>query len=336
VSTALPSACPAPPRARAETLFVSIASYCDPMLGFTLRSAYAQASDPSRVFFGVVEQALPEQQLRLGADWAQQQVRWARLHAQEARGPCWARALAMSLYQGEDWYLQIDSHTWFEPGWDERLLVQARRCATLNPRCLISCYPNPFRMEAGEPYASVVGAQVLAHVLSEASRFADDHPVLYFEGVPVASAEPVPGLHIGAGCLLAPGRVVDELPYDPQLYFHGEEQAFALRAWTHGWDIFHVPDMPLYHLYHQAGAAPRPLHWSPELDAQRAVRSATLAAASNTRLARLLWPGERPGDTLGVYGLGHERSLADYAAFSGIDYAARQIAPHARKARFGY
>lgn len=321
-----------PPRRRVPSIFVSVASYCDPMLGFTLRSAYAQASDPSRLFFGVVEQAVPEQRLHLGADWAHRQVRWLRLHALEARGPCWARALGMSLYQGEDWYFQIDSHTWFEPGWDERLLAQGQRCAAINPRCLVSCYPNPFRMEAGEPYATVVGPQVLAHVLSEASQFAAEHPVLYFEGVPVASAQPVPGFHIGAGCLLAPGRVVNELPYDPQLYFHGEEQAFALRAWTRGWDIFHPPAMPIYHLYHQAGAEPRPLHWSPALDAQRAVRSAALAEAANRRLADLLWHGT----DLGAYGLGTQRSLADYADFSGIDYTARQLMPRARKARFGY
>jgi hypothetical protein len=30
------------------------------------------------------------------------------------------------------------------------------------------------------------------------------------------------------------------------------------------------------------------------------------------------------------------RSLADYAAFSGIDYTARVVQPSARKARFGY
>ena len=315
-----------------DSIFVSVAAYCDPMLAFTLRSAMAQADDPGRVFLGVVEQALPGAQLRLQAPWADSQVRWARLHALEARGPCWARALAMSLYQGEDWYFQVDSHTWFEPGWDTRLVRWARRCQALNPHSLLSCYPNPFRMDAGEPYATVVGPQVLAHVVGDASQFDATHPVLMFECVPVASQEPVPGMHVGAGCLFAPGGFVDALPYDPRLYFHGEEQALALRAWTHGWDIFHIPGMPVYHLYHLAGSAPRPLHWSPEIDAQRAVRAATLTEAANRRLAALLWDGA----DLGVYGLGTQRTLADYAAFSGIDYAARRILPQARRTRYGY
>ena len=323
---------PGQSRRAAPTVFVSVVSYCDPLLAFTLQSAYSQASDPSRVHFGVVEQALPEARLHLAAEWAQRQVRWLRVPALDARGPCWARALAMTLYEGEQWFFQVDSHTWFEPGWDQRLIDWSSRCADLNPRHLLSCYPNPFQMRDGQPFASVVGPQVLAHVVCAPGCFDAAHPVLMFEGVPVASAAPVPGFHIGAGCLWAPGAVVQALPYDPFLYFHGEEQAFALRAWTRGWDIFHIPGMPVYHQYTPPGAADRPMHWSADLDAQRRLRSAALTAAANQRLAALLWQGA----DLGVYGLGAVRSLADYAAFSGIDYAARQIAPMAQKARFGY
>ena len=74
------------------------------------------------------------------------------------------------------------------------------------------------------------------------------------------------------------------------------------------------------------------MHWTPEQDERRAVRSAMLEQAAQMRLATMLWAA---GD-FGAYGLGHARTLAEYAAFSGIDYAARTIAPNARKARFGY
>lgn len=315
----------------AERIFISIASYCDPLLAFTIKSAISQASDPSRLRLGVVEQQWPEARLSLPATWAEHSVSWLRVHALEARGPCWARALAMTLYQGEDWYFQIDSHTWFEPGWDQRLIDWGHRCAALNPRHILSCYPNPFTLRDGQPFAQVVGDKVLAHVVSDSQQFDARHPVLLFEGVPVASDRPVPGFHVGAGCLFAPGRFVQELPYDPFLYFHGEEQAMALRAFSQGWDIFHVPGMPVYHLYHRPGEATRPLHWTPEHDAQRSLRSAALTEAANRRLAELVWQGR----DLGVYGLGRQRTLEEFAAFSGIDYAARRIGGNARKARYG-
>jgi hypothetical protein len=318
-------------RSDQDRIFISLAAYCDPLLGFTIASALTQASRPGRIVFGLVEQQMPQACIRLPAAW-QAQVRRVHIHPLEARGPCWARALAMSLYQGERWFLQIDSHMWFEPGWDERLIRWGERCAALNPRSLISTYPNAFTLRDGQPVAQIAGTELLAFVVRSDQRFQPDHPVLAFEAVPVAGREPLPAMHVGGGCLFGPGRLVHELPYDPFLYFHGEEQAFALRAWTRGWDIFHVPGMPIYHQYVAAGDAPRPMHWSHELDQQRQVRSAQLGEAANRRMAGLLWKGA----DLGVYGLGSVRSLADYAAFSGIDYAARSIAPSAYKARYGY
>jgi hypothetical protein len=169
-------------------------------------------------------------------------------------------------------------------------------------------------------------------VVKSDSNFTRDNPVLMFEGVGVETDLPVPGFHVAGGCLFAPGRLVDEVPYDPRLYFHGEEQAFALRAWTRGWDIWHVPGTPLFHLYTTPGTQPRAMHWSPEHDLQRAVRSAALEAQARERLAALI---DARGDQ-GAFGLGNERNLSDYADFSGIHYATRTLEPRARKARFGY
>lgn len=313
-----------------ERIFVSVASFCDPLLAFTLRSAHERAADPSRLVFGVVEQALPGEATDFAEPWAEAQARWLRVDALQSRGACWARALAMSLYQDEAWFLQLDSHMWFDEGWDERLLHWARWAAERHPRHLLTCYPNAFTMVDGAPQVQLAGTSVLAHVVRDDSRFEADHPLLSFEGVPVDSDEPLPGLHLGAGCLFAPGRFVRELPYDPQLYFLGEEQSLALRAYTRGWDILHPPAMPIYHQYLGAETA-RLLHWSPQVQARRALSWQALADAGRRRLRALLWEGA----DLGVYGLGTVRTLADYAAFSGIDYAARSIAPRARKARFG-
>lgn len=312
-------------------IFLSIASFCDPMLGFTLNSALEQAAHPERIFVGLVEQQFPELCLPAQPAWGER-LRLTQIHPLQARGPCWARAQAMTLYQGERWFLQIDSHTLFEPGWDEQLVRWGHACQSINPRCLITAYPNPFTLQEGKPVAQVVSEQVLAHVVLGGTGFAPDHPVLFFEAVPVFSEQPVYGLHIAAGCLFAPGEIVSALPYDPFLYFHGEEQSLALRAWTHGWDILHIPAVPLYHLYVGPEGSGRPMHWSPELDAQRLTRSQALSEAANSRLRALLWEGA----DLGVYGLGQARSLQDYAQFSGIDYPGRQLWPEAFKARFGY
>jgi hypothetical protein len=310
------------------SVFVSIASYCDPVLGFTLARALRLARWPQQLHFGVVEQSdasLPEPAV---ASLQPARLSYLRIAPLHARGPCWARAIAMSFYDSEDWFFQIDSHMDFEPHWDERLIAQAQALAPGRRGLVLSAYPNAFVFQEGRPQYRPTTDKVLAHVVKPGTQFADDHLVLGFEAHPVGSSVPVPGFHLGAGCLFAPGAFATTFPYDPQFYFHGEEQALALRLYTHGWDIFHMPGLPVWHLYNNAesGAPRRPLHWDEDVDRQRSRTWWELEQHSRRRLGDLA--GGKP---LGVFGLGRERSVADYAAFSGIDYAARTLAPQAFK-----
>ncbi|WP_427915512.1 GlcNAc-transferase family protein [Ramlibacter sp. MMS24-I3-19] len=236
------------------------------------------------------------------------------------------RAATMALYDGEDWFLQLDSHMDFDDGWDERLVAQAEALQAGRPGVVISSYPNAFAFEHGLPVRRSVTQGVLAHVLKPGTQFDPQHPVLAFEAHPVDSERPLRGFHLGAGCLFAPGRFALAFPYDPALYFHGEEQALAARLFTHGWDIVHMPALPIYHLYNDgaSGAPPRPLHWDQAHEAKRSLSWWTLEQRSRARLAAVL-----RGDPLGVYGLGTVRTMAEYAALSGIDYAARTLGPQA-------
>ena len=310
-----------------QRIFISVASFCDPVLFFTLGQACARARWPERLHFGVIDQSPASDRHPEPSDVAPGRLSCIVINPLQARGPCWARALAMSLYDGEDWFFQIDSHMDFEPGWDARLLDQARQLQQTHPDSVISSYPHPFDLEAGQPVHRPTTTKVLAHVLRRDSQFAPDHAVLNFEAHPVEQDTPLQGFHLGAGCLMAPGHFVQRFPYDPYLYFHGEEQALALRLFTHGWTIFHTPGLPVYHLYNSdpETSPARPLHWDEAWDAQRAQRWWVLEQRSRRRLDALL----NNDAALGVYGLGASRTLADYAAHSGIDYGRRLIADRA-------
>lgn len=300
------------------SIFLSIVSYCDPQLRFTVERARELARQPDALHFGVVDQS-PSPAALPG------HVSYVHIDPAHARGPCWARAIAMSFFRGEDWFLQLDSHMDFAPGWDERLIGQARALRA-GKLVALTTYPSAFVFEDGKPVPKPITQNVLACVVKPGVAFDAAHPVLKFEAHPVETTAPLPGIHVGAGCLFASGAFPLEIPYDPAFYFHGEEQGVALRLYTRGWDIYHPPGMPIYHLYsdRDTGAAPRPMHWDAQADERRAVKWRDLESRSQQRLAALV-----SGAPLGAYGLGTARTVADFAAFSGIDYDKRVIEPRA-------
>ena len=119
---------------------------------------------------------------------------------------------------------------------------------------------------------------------------------------------------MAAGCVFAKGSFVKEIPYDPNYYFYGEELSMALRAFTKGYSFFHIPDVPLFHLYTDVSNVPRKLHWSPEDDEKRAIKWTELDKKSLRRLDDLF-----EGNVEEPLNLGNERSLEDYSLISGID-----------------
>lgn len=307
------------------SIFVSVVSYCDKVLGFTLDRARTTAKSPEALHFGVVEQCPADWPTVSGESLAPARLSYMRMEPVHARGPCWARAIAMSYYDNEDWFFQIDAHTDFDEGWDERLIGHAISLSAGRQGVAISSYPNPFVFEGTVATRRPRPPDVLAHVVKVDTKFSVDHSILGFAAHPVAIDHPIQGFHVGAGCLFSLGRFAQTFPYDPHFYFHGEEQAIAARLFTHGWDIFHVPALPIYHLYNNIQSGPaRTMHWDAAEEKKRSLKWRELEKRSRLRLDRLL-----RGEDLGVYGLGCVRTIGDYAAFCGIDYAQRTLSQQA-------
>eukprot|EP00884_Botryococcus_braunii_P015720 jgi/Botrbrau1/2831/Bobra.0125s0038.2 len=134
-----------------DRIFVSVAAYRDPDTANTLQHLFLQATKPERVRVGVVWQLDFEKDAAFASldvidARFRQQVREIRLHYTEARGPCKARALAQSLWEGEAFFLQIDSHTRFRRGWDVSLRAMLEEAEALSTfgKAVLSTYPSGF------------------------------------------------------------------------------------------------------------------------------------------------------------------------------------------------
>jgi len=312
-----------PSRGKTSTIFVSIAAYCERWLAQTIADACNKAENPLDLVFAVIDQHSHSRREELIALCGNSTLRYLHLDPVDARGVCWARALAFSLYRGEQYLLQIDAHTIFELAWDSRLKSQLHSLGSVSAKPLITNYPWGFTMNGRTPVVDPRRSPEVTLVLkpSPDSRLSHDNVTLRFVADNLTVDEPVPACHIGAGFIFTHGQFINQVPYDPELYFHGEEQSLALRAFTRGWDMFHLREIPLYHLYKTSEEPSPSHHWHGHWDALRDVTSAQAIRHAEQRLLDLI--DQRC--ELGIYGLGHQRSLFDYAQTFGIDYSAREI-----------
>lgn len=127
---------------QSDTIFVAIPSYRDPECRHTVDDLFAKASDPSRIRVGICLQLGDDDddpRSHFAATYAPAQVRITSIDYRDAAGPCVARAEAQKLYDGEAYYLQIDSHMRFRQHWDAYLLQELRKCPSAKP--ILTTYP---------------------------------------------------------------------------------------------------------------------------------------------------------------------------------------------------
>jgi len=273
---------------------VQIASYRDPQLGATLHDLITKAADPQRLHFGICLQLDPSDQqscgqpsLPQGAALQGAQLTLDQVAASASQGVCWARARTQRLWQHEPFTLQIDSHMRSVAGWDNALLACWQRCG--DRRAVLSVYPNAFELP--------------------------DHGDTAMLPLMVA--------FVAAGLLFGPGELIREVPYDPELYFYGEEITLALRLWTRGFNFYNPDRLLLFHLYKRPGAE-HVTHWADHTDWQQ------LNQRSLARVKALV----RGEEIDAPYGLGELRSLHAWQTWSGVDLRRQTISPEALAGAF--
>lgn len=293
-----------------ETLFVAIASYRDPECQWTVKDLYDAAAFPERVFVGICWQfdASLDQDCFTRPYTRPDQVRVIDVTLQETRGACWAKSKAIALNRGEDYFLLIDSHMRFAKNWDVDMIDTLRR--TGNPKAFISTYPAGYEPPDQRRFNTprLAPAKFFDRVMSQNSVLLD-------------MPRPMPSSLVAGGYLFGHREMFEQVPYDPHIYFIGEEITHAARYFTHGWDGY-TPDKCLIHHYYSRKSSTK--HWDDEKE-----NWGRLNLASYRRIRHLLGI-ERTSDhealaEIETYGLGSDRSLVDFQSVIGVNFNALVI-----------
>jgi hypothetical protein len=99
-----------------------IPAYRDPMLRETLDSIFDNASYPNRVFVAIAAQYDEDVPMPNLEGLPNKNIRLLSIHPENRPGVYRLRHILNKLYAGEDYYMSVDSHTFFEKDWDEGLI----------------------------------------------------------------------------------------------------------------------------------------------------------------------------------------------------------------------
>ena len=292
------------------TIFISIASYRDPELERTIRSALENAVNPQDLHFGVMLQEFEKHEPDLS--WVPN-LTLKKVHPKMARGAGYARAQIIPMYSGQDYFLQIDSHTIFEKNWDQLCIDQYKKAQEIskNNKIILSYFPPPFYVESNKQISIIKNSKTQLPYATKQKPMLTKRGEWTAERVKLSNKNlPEESTTILAGFVFASGGLIEEVPYDPEISFFGEELCFAIRAWTRGWDIYSPCVTIVYHFYTREGYSKvwkdrnlREISWK------------ELELISKNKQRRVLC-----GLESGIYGPGSVRTIQEYEKITGLNF----------------
>jgi hypothetical protein len=299
-----------------NTIFVQIASYRDPQLLPTLKDMLDKADNPENLRIGISWQHHPDDSWdNLDEYKDDKRFRILDILHSDSQGVCWARNKVQQLYDGENYTLQLDSHHRFEKSWDTTLIKMLKDLQKEGyKKPLITGYIPSFDPE-NDPAARIKEPWKMNF-----DRFIPEGAVFF---LPASfdpwdnPTKPLPARFYSAHFAFSVGQFCTEVPHDPNYYFHGEEINIAVRAFTHGYDLFHPHKVVCWHEYTRKG---RTKQWDDDKIWHERNNSCHLR---NRKLFEM--DGEKRDIDFGPYGFGTKRTLQDYEQYSGLCFTKRGI-----------
>jgi glycosyltransferase involved in cell wall biosynthesis len=274
------------------------------------------AKRPKNLRVGICRQYNPDDQFDLLEEYRKdKRFRILDVLYSDSKGVCWARNQVQQLYEGEEYTLQIDSHMRFEKDWDDTLIKMVKQLQKKGfEKPLLTGYVSSFDPD-NDPAGRVQEPWRMAF-----DRFIPEGAVFFLpESIPgwQQMKEPVTARFYSAHFAFTLGQFSTEVQHDPEFYFHGEEISIAVRAYTHGYDLFHPHKVVIWHEYTRKG---RTKQWDDDKDW---VNKNNLSHQKNRQLFGM--DGEEVTMDFSKYGFGTERTLRDYEIYSGLLFSKRAV-----------
>lgn len=297
-------------------IFVQIAAYRDPQLKSTLKDMIEKAKHPENLVVGIAWQHSPDDSWDDLEEYKNDpRFKIVDIDYKDSKGVCWARHAVQQLYDNEQYTMQIDSHMRFAQDWDETLIGMMELLQWKgHKKPLLTAYVSSF-----DPDNDPQG-RVLSPWKMNFDRFIPEGAVFFLPAeIPDYQSlkEPLPARFYSAHFCFTLGIFSKEVQHNPDYYFHGEEISIAVRAYTHGYDLFHPHKVVAWHEYTRKG---RTKQWDDDKEWGKRNEKSHLA---NRKLFGM--DGETQEGHEGLYGFGNERTVRDYEKYTGLLFSKRAV-----------
>ena len=299
---------------KSDCIFVSIASYRDSECSKTVKLLYEMAHEPEKIFCGIVSQNAdnhPEEECLPNNFKFNNQIKIKRLNNKDAKGPTWGRYLASHLWDGEEYYFQIDSHIFVKKDWDIKIKEIYKTCPS--EKSILSHYPPAEDKDDYSTHTCSSHYENNFHIISEAKVISKQD-------------KPFRTPYVAAGLLFGKSEFLNDIPFDPYLpyLFQGEEILLATRFWTHGWDIYNLPYPIAVHNYDRDD---KPRFWNDNShknwgDVQNKINQRyyyLIGQNNNNKIEDFFIKNEKK------LGMGNERTVQSWFEFAGIDTENKKV-----------
>lgn len=292
------------------TIYVQIAAYRDPELIPTIKDMLEKAAHPDRLRIGVMLQRCEDDGFDDLSEYKDDdRFKIHEIDYREAKGVGHARYMLNTMYSGERYMMQIDSHHRFARGWDDMCIDMMELIRSWGfDKPLISTYPQAYSPGQQEEEWGKIPCTLEFNDFDVYGRigFRPEHIPGY-----ETLEHPVPAKFIAAGFIFADGSFCTEVQYDPDVYFLGEEIDLTVRAFMNGYDLFSPHTNILWHYYERDGGV---RHW----DDHDKWGDLDRISALNV-LRKFGAPGADPVVSRGV------RSLYEYEKYAGVEFKTRSV-----------
>lgn len=225
------------------SIFISVASYEDPTLVKTLRSALENADKPKEITFGLGLQYSDMPDL---SEFDQSQLRVIEYDPQTRPGLIRIRYEISKLVKKEKYFLTIDSHTRFVPGWDTefKTILKEIQSGTNTKNVIVF---------ALEKYGDeVMTSRFVPGPYDDQYRKMRGFPEFVFNPIPVngravpkSDVTPIPFMR--STQTFMESRYVKEVGLDPFSHKTQETAYLSFKAFISGWDVYQYHKQLLIH-----------------------------------------------------------------------------------------